>query len=163
MRLPRFIPQCSASPASSSSRHGALYMFAPRRRRRPCCLNMAASFRPSLRLMNMRTQCRGSPMWRESSGRGSMPITPPMRSHYLPTRSARSTRTARGRRLHCSSATRIVRSPFAAVTIFAANRGRGGRRSDRCWHAGRCLDRAAGCRRGLYGICPRAAPCSWRT
>ena len=71
-------------------------------------------------------RCRGWRTWRASSGPGSTPITPPMRSRW---------RRRRWRRippdrlaevvLAPHPATRIVRSRFPAVSIFAANRGDG--------------------------------------
>ena len=101
------------------------FTFGRRRRVRRCCSNMAETFRPSSRATNMRRTCLGLPMWRASSAPGSTPITRrtpsrcrrPRWPSFRPSVSTISS----SRRIR---PTRIVRSRFAAVTIFAANRSR---------------------------------------
>ena len=101
-------------------------MSAPRRRPRRFCSNMAATFPISSNATNMRGRCRGWRMWRGSSGHGSTPITRRTRNRWThrpwrpfpPDRLAATIWTPH-------PATRIVRSRFPAVAIFAANRSDG--------------------------------------
>ena len=110
--------------------------FLPRDGALPCArhaAHLAASvrIRPRLsrfhRTLRIRTgRCRGWRMWRGSSGPGSTPITPPTRSRWrrrpwLPSRRSGLADAV----LTPHPATRIVRSRFPAVTIFAANRSDG--------------------------------------
>ena len=118
--------QHSASPASTSFARWHVSMCAPRRRPRRFCSSMAATFPISSNATSMRSRCRGWRMWRGSSGRGSTPITQPTRNRWT----HRVLAAIPAARLADTiwtphPATRIVRSQFPAIAIFAANRSDG--------------------------------------
>ena len=132
MRSRRSSRRRSGSPAPSSFGRWRASMCARRRRPRRFSSSTAATFPISSRATNTPRRCRGWRMSRGSSGHGSMPITPPMRSRSRQRCSARSPRNELADTvLTPHPATRIVRSRFPAVSIFTANRSDGSGRPDR--------------------------------
>ena len=140
----------------------AMARFHVRATRRPrrCCSSMAATFRPSSSAMNMRRSmpwladvARIERAWLDAyHAADAAPLSPTALAAVAPERLADLVFTAH-------PATRIVRSQFAAVTIFAANRGtepaRPDRRSDtrrRVDHAPRFRGRGAAASAGRRGI-----------